>query len=256
MPKNLAEWHALPDTLMLTDDDVHVWRASLALSSPWLQHLRSTLVADELHRALRFHFQVDRERFIAARGLLRIILARYLDLEPGQLRFSYGPGGKPWLAPGQAAGGLSFNLSHSHDLALFAFARGREVGVDVERVGRDVLEKGLAERFFAPGEVAALQALPPDRQVEAFYHVWTCKEAYLKARGEGLLVPLDEFEVSVNPDAPAALLRVQGDPGETHRWSLRTLYPTGQLDAAPVYVGALAVAGHDWRLRCWQWDPV
>jgi 4'-phosphopantetheinyl transferase len=228
----------------------------LNLSTSWLQHFRATLSADELHRVQRFHFQVDRERFIAARGLLRTILARYLNLEPGCLRFSYDSAGKPRVAPAQTAASLSFNLSHSHDLGLFAFALGRQLGVDLERVDRDGLDEDLAERFFAPGEVAALQTLPLDRQLEAFYHAWTSKEAYLKARGEGLLVPLDEFEVSVDPDAPAALLHVRGDPGETDRWSLRTLYPTGQLDAALLYVGALAVAGHDWRLRCWQWDPV
>jgi 4'-phosphopantetheinyl transferase len=250
------EWHTPPDSLALPDDEVHIWCASLALSRAWLQHLRASLSADELHRVQRFHFQVDRDRFIAARGVLRTILARYVNMEPGQLRFCYDPGGKPRLARDQTGGGLSFNLSHSHDLALYAFVMGREIGVDVERVRREPLDEGLAERFFAPAEVAALRALPVDRQVEAFYHVWTRKEAYLKARGEGLLVPLDEFEVSVAPDAPAALLRVQGNAREAARWTLRTLYPTVQPDPALAYVAALAVEGHSWKLRCWQWSPV
>jgi 4'-phosphopantetheinyl transferase len=241
--------------LTLPVDEVHVWRASLALSRAWLQRLRASLSADELHRARRFRFQVDRDRFVAGRGLLRSILARYLGMDPGQLRFCYDSGGKPRLARGQTGGGLSFNLSHSHDLALYAFVMGREIGIDVERVRREPLEEGLAERFFAPAEVTTLRALPVDRQVEAFYHIWTRKEAYVKATGEGLLVPLDEFEVSVGPDAPAALLRVQGNDREVARWTLRTLYPTEQLGTGPGYVAALAVEGDNWQLRCWQWCP-
>jgi 4'-phosphopantetheinyl transferase len=249
------EWHTPPDSLTLPVDEVHVWRASLALPRAWLQHLRASLSADELHRVQRFRFQVHRDRFIAGRGLLRNILAHYLDMDPGQLRFCYDSGGKPRLAPAQAEGGLSFNLSHSHDLALYAFVMGREIGVDLEQVRFEPFDEGLAERFFAPAEVTALRALPLDRQVEAFYHVWTRKEAYVKARGQGLLVPLDEFEVSVTPDAPAALLRIQGNAREATRWTLQTLYPTVQPDPGPGYVAALAVEGQSWKLRCWQWSP-
>jgi 4'-phosphopantetheinyl transferase len=213
-----------------------------------MARLCQVLSADERDRAARFHFDRDRRRFMAGRGLLRLILARYLDRPPGSLRLSYGPRGKPALAESRGTPPLRFNVSHAAGLALYAVGRDRELGVDVERIAPE-LEAGIAERFFSPREVAALARVPPDRRSESFFACWTRKEAYVKAKGDGLALGLDQFDVSLAPGEPAALLHVDGDPGETVRWSLLALDPgTG-------YAAALAVEGAGWRLSCLDWPP-
>ena len=223
-----------------------MWRASLDLGESRVHALLATLAQDERERAERFHFATDRARFIAGRGLLRAILARYLQAHPASLRFHYSPRGKPALTPDSNPGGLQFNVAHSHGIALYAFARGRALGVDLECI-QPQLQEGIAERFFSAREVAALRALPADLRAEAFFACWTRKEAYVKAMGDGLALPLDQFDVSLAPGEPAALLRTAGNPQEACRWRLQA------LEAAPGYAGAICVEGHDWRLTCWQW---
>jgi 4'-phosphopantetheinyl transferase len=241
-------WLPPSENLTLGHQDVHVWQASLALAPASVQYLEQVLAADERERAARFHFQRDRVRFVAAHGLLRVILGRYLGDEPGRLTFSLGSHGKPALsAPANAPHPLRFNLSHSHDVALYAVARSREVGVDVERIRMDQDLMQLAARFFSPGEVAALRALPESILPEAFFNCWARKEAYIKAVGEGLGLDLRAFEVSLRPGEPAALLVTRHDPREASRWALHHLTP------APGYAAALAVEGQDYRLSLWQY---
>jgi 4'-phosphopantetheinyl transferase len=241
-------WLCPPENLTLRKDKVHVWRAGLRLAAPRLEALRQTLAEDELNRSLRFHTRQDRDRFITARGLLRSILGRYLGIDPGQVRLCYGAQGKPRLAGQDGPETIRFNLAHSGDLALYAVTRGREIGVDVERIRPELVREPLAERFFSQLESAKLRALPVDQQSEAFFACWTRKEAYLKARGQGLLaLPLDQFEVSLAPGEPAALLSVQGDEQEPLRWSLQHLSPEQG------YAAALAVEGSGWQLECWRW---
>jgi 4'-phosphopantetheinyl transferase len=240
-------WHPPPEPLMLGNNEVHVWRASLDLPASQVRSLQHTLAAEELRRAGRYHFPRDREHFTVARGLLRDILGRYLKTPPGQLRFCHHPHGKPGLAGETGGERLCFNVSHSHGLALYAVTRGRAVGVDVERIRPDLSEEDIAERFFSPREVAALRALPTNMQPAAFFHCWTRKEAYIKATGKGLSIPLNEFDVSLTPQEPATLLNVNGEPHEALRWSLQEL----SVDSG--YAAALAVEGHSWQLKCWQW---
>jgi len=234
--------------LLLGDNEVHVWRASLELPAPRVQALQHDLSEEELERAERFHFQRHRNHFIVARGLLRTILGRYLKTEPRRLRFHYGPKGKPELAGKAGQRALHFNVSHSHELALYAITHGREIGVDVERIRPDVASEKIAERFFSPREAGTLRELPAEVRQEAFYTCWTRKEAYLKAIGEGITLRLDQFEVSVTPGEPAILLNINGDPKEASYWSLK------ELDPGPGFVGALAVKGHGWDLRCLRWE--
>jgi len=242
----ISSWYPPAKPLKLGSDEVHVWRASLDVTALQVQSLQQSLTGDEQKRAMRFYFRKDREHFIVARGLLRLILGRYLDIEPAQLRFWYSPYGKPALASEIGRNRLRFNVSHSHGLALYAITCGRELGVDVEFNRTDLAEEQIAERFFSPREVAALRALPANMQQKAFFRCWTRKEAYIKARGEGLTLPLDQFEVSLEPGKPAAMI-TNVDPQEVARWSIQELTP------GPGYVAALAVEGHDWRLKCWQW---
>jgi 4'-phosphopantetheinyl transferase len=229
--------------------EVHVWRAELDQAEAQVDAFFATLAPDERQRAGAFHFPVHRRRFVVARGVLRDILGRYLGLEPRRLRFSYTSFGKPSLVvgPGQEGADLRFNVSHAHGLALCAVTCGREIGVDVEYVREDFDTLGIAESYFSPGEFATLRALPPGAQRRAFFDCWTRKEAYIKALGEGLSHPLDQFDVSLAPGEPAALLRVAVNSREAAHWKLRELSPGAD------YVGAVAAEGQDWRLDCWQW---
>jgi 4'-phosphopantetheinyl transferase len=240
-------WSAPPESFHLESDEVHVWRATLDQPAPRVQSLWQTLAADEQARARRFYFEKDRVPFIIARGALRAILGGYLNINPDQLRFYYSPHGKPALASEVGGGTLRFNVSHSHGLALFAISRGRDIGIDIEHIRPDFATEEIAERFFSPREVAALRALPIDAQAEAFFNCWTRKEAYIKAIGEGLSHPLDQFDVSLAPGEPARLLKTQRNPQQAAQWSLQELSP------GPGYAAALAVEGHGWRLHCWQW---
>lgn len=247
-PSVPPDWSAPPQLLLPERNQVHVWCAALDRPEWLVNSLWNTLAPDERERAKRFHFRRDSEHFIIARGLLRNIVGRYSGIEPGALRFCYGPYGKPALAEELNAAMIRFNVSHSHGLALFAIARGREIGVDLEYARRGPSQEHIAERFFSRQEVAALRALPADMQAEAFFSCWTRKEAYIKARGEGLSLPLDQFDVSLTPGEPAALLSTRCDPQEASRWSLRELNPASN------YVAALAVEGHGWELKRWLWS--
>jgi 4'-phosphopantetheinyl transferase len=239
-------WNKPPQLLSLAQDEVHVWRTSLDVVPSTLDALTLTLAPDELQRANRFRFYKGRLDFIVARGALRAILARYLRTDPRELRFAYGSHGKPELAGNFGEPMLRFNLSHAHRLALFAISSGREVGIDVEWVRPEFAGEQIAESFFSRREVLALRSLPPEKQTEAFFNCWTRKEAYIKARGEGLSIPLDKFQVSLTPGEPAELLRVEGDPKETARWIISELMPgTG-------YVAALAVSGAGWKAHGWD----
>jgi 4'-phosphopantetheinyl transferase len=236
-------------SLDLAGDEIHVWRAELDQPETTVLRVARTLSPDEQARAKRFCLDRVRTRFVVGRGLLRTILGRYLDRAPDRLRFTYGPRGKPALAPEEATD-LRFNLSHSGGLALFAVARGREVGVDVERLRPMPRAERIAERFFSVPERTALKAVPAERRVEAFFTCWTRKEAYIKALGDGLAHPLDQFAVSLAPGEPPRLSAVGDANGrEVEHWRLAALPP------APGYVAALAGRGQGWRLAT-RWWPL
>jgi len=240
-------WPLMPETPVLDDAEVHVWCAALDLPRCRLQSLWETLSADERDRAQRFHSQRDHQRFVAGRGLLRAILGRYLGQRPDRLQFCYGPRGKPELTGDCGGTTLCFNLSHSAGLALCAVTLQRRIGVDLEYIRSELVAEEIAERFFSPREVTALRTLPGYMQEQAFFACWTRKEAYRKAVGEGLSLPPDQFDVSLRPGEPVALLRTLWDPQEAFRWSLQASRP------GPCYEGAVCAEGHDWRLKCWQW---
>jgi 4'-phosphopantetheinyl transferase len=210
--------------------DVECWTVRLDVPPETVASLAATLTADERNRSERFRFERNRRRFVAAHGALRDLLGRYLGTEPGQIRFVRNAFGKPELHP-EFGGRLKFNLSHSADLALIAIALDAWVGVDLECIE----ERGnssyadVARCFFSATEVDALSRVPRHRYLEAFFSCWTKKEAYVKARGEGLTIPLTSFSVPITTD-PAPV------PVRCGAWSLFTLQP------APGYVGALAVS--------------
>jgi 4'-phosphopantetheinyl transferase len=225
--------------------EVHFWRANL--DDHQSESFRPLLSADEISRADRFHFDKDRNHYIVARGLLRKLLASYLNTAAAELNFSYAQKGKPFLDKGRH-GGINFNVAHSHGLAVYAFSIKRELGVDVEFIREDFGGEEIATRFFSSGENEMLSIVSDDLKNEAFFNCWTRKEAYIKARGEGLSMPLDQFEVSLAPGEAAALLRNHKEPDETKRWSMHSLeMPDG-------YVAALVAEGADWELKTFVLD--
>lgn len=237
-------WLDAPAHPSPAENEVHVWRSRLDRDSAEVWSLTELLSPEERERASRYHFEKDRTRFVVARGMLRATLGRYLDIPSWLLRFTHNRYGKPELSDEAAVGRLRFNVSHSHDLALFAFASGREVGVDIEQIRADFAGMEVAERFFSPAEVTALKALPPEARVRSFFDCWTRKEAYIKARGEGLSHPLHRFTVSLGSGALISL-STEDEQG-AQRWSLMELFP------AEGYCAALAVEGGPPSLRCWE----
>jgi 4'-phosphopantetheinyl transferase len=202
---------------------VHVWRVPLDL--PLLSNLSAALDADEQARAARFRFDTHRTRFTAGRAILRHLLARYLEIRPHEVVFRYSAHGKPSLDGSAAESGLRFNFSNAGGMGLAAFVLDREVGVDLEEIKPVTDFAGIAERFFSPAENRALLALSAEARDAAFFTCWTRKEAYIKAVGEGLSIPLDSFDVTLAPGDPPRLLATRAEPGGSVRWSLHELHP-------------------------------
>ena len=237
-------WGPNPGPLALEEAEIHVWRAYLDRAEMVLHQFEATLSTDEKARADRFVFRRDRNHFVATRGLLRELLGMYLSRSPQDLQFDYGALGKPSLRGEIFNHAVQFNVSHSHGLALLAFTVGRNLGVDVEFVRPGFASEEIANRYFSPQEVAELRTLSPSLQEEGFFLCWTRKEAYVKARGEGLHIPLESFQVSLTPGQPETL-----KSPDSYRWRMWSLHPD------PQYVGALVVEGQDMRLRQWGWQP-
>lgn len=224
----------------LSGDEVHVWRVSLDQPAA---NYALLLSSDEQMKAERFRFEQDRRRFTVGRGTLRKVLGCYLNASPESLVFEYGANGKPSLSTQMLQTELCFNLSHSEEMMLLAVTQKRAVGIDLEYIRPNPDPVKLAEQFFSSMERAELDALPSNRKFASFFSGWTRKEAYLKARGDGMTYPWDQFSVSMDCDQPAKLLEVKGDPQELSRWSFHTLTP------ASGYIGALVVEGHNWDLK-------
>ena len=227
---DLADNSVIPD---LRPDVVEVWICSLEVSPPTERMCYELLSLEERERASRYRVGRPREEFILTRGTLRSLLSRYLRATPQELLFRYSAYGKPFL---DRHYDLRFNVSHSGGLVLMAFARAREIGIDVEKVDREVDAKKLSERFFSVRERQCLKDLSGEELQAAFFRCWTRKEAYVKARGEGLSLPLHQFDVSLAPDETRALLATRPDPSEASRWLLC------DFAVPPGYAAALALA--------------
>lgn len=233
----------------LADGEVHVWHVDLERPPDEVERLERTLPEREIRRAARQPFEARRRDLVISGAALRAILGSYLDADPRATRFRVDPGGKPRIDPAWHPAPLTFNLTHSRGRALVAVSREREVGVDVERLRRDLPMERLAARFFSPREIAALRDTPEEIRPAAFFACWTRKEAYVKARGTGLFGgwPLQSFAVSVEPGAGPVALEIPGHEGEAARWGLES------LDAGPGYAAAVAVEG-PFRVHRFHWD--
>jgi 4'-phosphopantetheinyl transferase len=240
MSEGFTRIAAFGDT-QLNADEVHVWQASLDVDPPAVQRFSSHLSAVERERAGRFVSPTDASRFTVCRGILRDLLGGYLQRQAASIGFETGPRGKPALKIEAGTPDLHFNLSNSHGVALYAFALRREVGVDVEKIRPEVAFQGIENRYFSSREQQELRKLPDNLRAEGFFSCWTRKEAYIKARGEGLHLPLDSFDVSLTPGEPAVLNSV-----DRERWSVYSLQPRKD------FAGALVVEGNAVQLKLWE----
>jgi 4'-phosphopantetheinyl transferase len=230
------------EELRLAPKEVHVWRVLLDADEETVRKFQATLDSDERARANQFAFARSRNEFVVTRGALRELLGQYLGSPPAELKLQYGSKGKPSLLP-PLNSQIQFSVSHSHGLALLAFAAKLQVGVDVEQIRPHFATLQIAERYFSSQEVAELRVLPPALQPEGFFLCWTRKEAYIKALGEGLHVPLQSFRVSLTPGQPERL-----NAGDPSRWKLVSIQP------APGFVGALVAEGTEWNLRLFEFQ--
>jgi 4'-phosphopantetheinyl transferase len=242
-----SRWKAGPRQPCLADGEIHVWRSSLDLPAAVRAQLIETLSQDELERASRFATDKLRHRYVAGRGILRSLLGSFLGRSPGSFEFHYGEHEKPSLAGAAAASGLQFNVSHSHDLGLFAFRFGGELGVDVERIRTNLEQTEIASRFFSASESAKLRSLPETQQGQYFFALWTCKEAFVKAHGGGITFGLSRFDVQLEPGAGSAAIvgNQEGEP--LSPWYAHRFEP------GPGFVGALVVEEREPNLSLWDW---
>jgi len=241
-------WPAPPALWPLNETHVHIWAAGLDESLERISSLEKTLSPDEQERAARFHFERDRRRFIAGRGILRKILSSYREISPSPLHFCYSSRGKPYLGEEEGRPPFHFNVAHSEDLILIAVTRACVLGIDVERVRPIPERESIVMQYFSSREAAALTALPKQQRLRAFYQLWTCKEACLKATGGGLSDLTDGLEVSFPPGKPAQIRAFSGTLQTAATWTLVELRP------APGYVAALAAPTTGLSLSSWQWS--
>ncbi len=246
--EDLPGWasRALPPPLGA--DEAHAWLVANLSSADqsaakWAKELRGCLSPEERAAERRFHRQRDRDRFAACRGILRRLAGCYLACAPSRIRIVADEFGKPEIC----GGGLQVNVSHSHGLALLGFCREQPVGIDVESMDPAVELDRLAEQVFSGHELRRFRALPEQERLQGFYNGWTRKEAFIKATGRGLDFPLAAFDVSLEPGAPARLLRVEGSRRKAAAWCLY------DLPAVPGFAAALVIRGARRRLTCFNY---
>jgi 4'-phosphopantetheinyl transferase len=244
-------WHSPPALLELPIENIHIWKANLDRSESFVKQMEKSLSDDELSRAKKYHFSRDAEHFIVSRGILRKILSLYLKIKPDQLEFQYGAYGKPYLTENLNKNTIQFNIAHSHSLAVYAFALDVQLGIDVEYICRTPGAEDIFARFFSTYENSVFQKLPMEQRQWAFFRCWTLKEAFIKATGEGLAYPLNQFDVAFAPGEPARLLNIAGNSEEAFQWILKDFTP----DSGYISAIALKVKKNSrWNLEFWEWN--
>jgi 4'-phosphopantetheinyl transferase len=243
-------WQIPTKEIVLTTKDVHIWRGSLDLAAAKIEKLFDILSQDEKLRAQRFRFPEHQKRFIAARGILRQLLSTYLDLPAKSIVFEYSDRGKPTLAKSINYNDLQFNLSHSQDLAVYGFTLSRKIGIDLEYLKPLTDAKAIASRFFAATEKELICSLTGEEQQQVFFQLWTAKEAYLKAIGEGITGSLAEVEIALASDRSITSFKLKGNTITTESWLLSDFIPeTNYL--ATVAVESLNQSN---RINFWTWE--
>lgn len=240
-------WESSPAKFIIGDGEIHVWRAHLDGDAEYISHLAGTLSNAELARAAKFKFEKDQRRYKMARGIVRAILGRYLSLDGRDVRLDTGLYGKPRLRMLGSGPDLRFSLAHSQGLALYAFALGHEVGIDLEFIKRNIDVMRLAEHVFSEKDIVDLNKLSSKDRVNSFYGAWTRKEAYLKARGLGFSIDPRRVDLPTMVGAPVEFVNLFNEAEEDEKWTIYDIEP------APEFAGAMAAEGVDWQLGRWSW---
>ena len=235
-------WQNSSLNLVLLSDEIHVWRASLDLAPQSLEELETVLSEDEKLRANRFRFAKHKRRFIAARGILRQLLAGYLQSSPGEINFTYNPQGKPQLASSFKNIDLQFNISHSEDLALYSFNYEQQIGIDLEYLRENVDYENIAKRFFCETEFQLITSCISEQRQQRFYQLWTAKEAYLKAIGKGLGGGLETSEIKLNQEENICFHSIENKEETASNWSLYNFIPESN------FVATIALSGKKKKL--------
>lgn len=238
-------WKIPTDDLKISTSEVHVWKADLGVDAALEAEFWDTLSEEEKKRADRFRFPIHRAYFIAGRGILRQLLGQYLGVPAVSLQFDYGSQGKPFLVDFP---NFKFNISHSKHHILLAFSKKNTIGVDVEVIDPTIEFDVIAPRFFSKNEATTLLNLPLAQQPTVFYNCWTRKEAFIKAKGGGLSIPLDQFEVTLLPEDAPKLLTINWAMEEVNHWNLHSFYLEDGV------LGALIVYGENERISYFDYS--
>lgn len=220
--------------------EVHVYSMDFSLMLGCLSEFRKILIEEEIDRANRFHFEKDRNNFVLSRGILRIILAHYLNKSPREIILHFNNYGKPFI---REVKNIEFNLSHSKDKLLLAFTNNIPVGIDIEFMNADFVKGDIAGKFFSPFEVSGLKKLPDELKIEGFYNCWTRKEALIKGIGKGLSIPLDSFDVELIPGKTPAIFDMRFDIKEKGKWQIV------DLKLHEEYKSALALKSKNYEIK-------
>jgi 4'-phosphopantetheinyl transferase len=243
----VINWQQMQTPPVLLDKVVHVWCANLRTAPKRLNDSWNLLLDDEKNKANKFISVQAKENFIISRGILRLLLSKYIGIVPEKLVFKQGEYGKPYALLDTDQLPIQFNISHSKDLALFAFTLDSQLGIDIEYIQKDFSYEEIAPQFFSKQENAVLFSLPKEQKLEAFFTCWTRKEAFIKAIGEGLSFPLDKFDVDITTNAENKPLPVyiHNERAANKTCSLYALYP------ARDYVAALATEAMPDKICQW-----
>jgi len=229
------------------DKRIRVYFLSVNKNRYLISKYYAHLSTDEKKKADGFKFEIDKERFVISRGVLRVLSGNFLKIKLDEVHFRYGEFGKPSFATNT---NLKFNVSHSEDMIVIAFAEDVEIGVDVEFIKTDFDSLKLAESFFSKNEIISLKAQSKEELARAFFRCWTRKESFIKAEGSGLSFPLDKFTVSIDSDLNAELLKTDWDISEKDNWNLFSFTPNTQ------YIAALAVRKKGMKVEFFDWETL
>lgn len=244
MSTDELQWRRAVPGKFTQSNEVHVWRVFLDVSTVEVDSLLRFLSVDEVTRAERFHFERDQKRFIVARGILRTLLGSYLKKPPGKICFEYNSHGKPMLVHTPGDDSICFNLSHSGACALYAITLRKNIGIDIESIRENVSVEQVAQQFFSKNEISSLEKIDISKRPGLFFQYWTRKEAFLKARGEGISFPMERCDVSLINGSVLAPVTVQDNDSEISSLYVQDLLPGNG------YAAAIAIEGGDWNISC------
>lgn len=239
-------WKYRNKPLDLGENDIHIWRVISPIKDK--EYYWTYLSPDEKNRANKFYFTKDHDRYVCSRGILRCLLALYTEVTPSIIEFSYSSYGKPMLSHKfiTKCSSLFFNVSHSHQCILYAFAKKNKIGIDVE-YKKSIDFQEIAKQFFSNSEYNQIINATSELKEKLFYTLWTCKEAFVKALGEGLFFPLNEFDVRIDPPI-AKIIKIKNDTAPAKDWALQAFIP------AENYIAAFAVNDAIANVHYWLWE--